>query len=209
MRKLIGSALGLALMVSGGSALASGDRSRAIGGHQFDFAKIDQDDDGTLSVAELAAAGAARIAAADADRDGKLSTAEVVEAEVRRFREIAEARVKDRFARMDADHDGFLTQAEAGPPGGAEGLLKQLDRDGDGALSKEELMRRRGEGWREMPGRHRDGMPGRHPDGVPGLSVAPMPGSAPDAMGDPRNQWPRLTPPHAMETPAAPSPVAP
>ncbi|MBI5366822.1 MAG: EF-hand domain-containing protein [Planctomycetes bacterium] len=117
------------------------------------FTAADGDGDGLLTGAELAALRRAKDAAKpglprelnaifrkhDQDRDGRISRAE------------CPPDGRERFDRVDQDHDGFVTRAEAGrvAAGRAGGELRAteearqkfaaLDRDGDGALSGDEL----------------------------------------------------------------------
>lgn len=77
----------------------------------------------------------------DADRDGKVTLAEF---------KTSNAQRQDRmFARMDANKDGRITQAEAdaaaktaeaaGRGGRGGGMLMRMDANGDGAVTKAEM----------------------------------------------------------------------
>lgn len=93
--------------------------------------------------AEWKAKAEARFVAADADRDGRLDRVEA---------QSAGERLARHFDRLDADADGELTREElakarhgrSGPGrhGGRAflaGLVKGMDDDGDGAISRAEL----------------------------------------------------------------------
>lgn len=132
---------GLAATTVAGIALADGQRGMGMMGAGpmagLDFAAVDADKDGKITVAEMTAHRAARFAAADADKDGKLNEAELATMMLAQ----AEARIKAGSARMLAymDNDGDkLLSAEEMPQGNGR-MVARLDADGDGALSAEEL----------------------------------------------------------------------
>ena len=149
-RMMIASALALlatsslALAHEGGKGLAHFDRDgngvvtrsemRTSEGERFD--KIDTNHDGKLTVDEIQAAhreaAAKHFAAKDTDKDGKLSRAEV-------------AKMPDpMFARLDANHDGFLTPDELaqGHRGHGEKGFLRADTNGDGVISRDEALAR-------------------------------------------------------------------
>ena len=116
-----------------------------------DFATLDINGDGGITLEEMQAQGAARFAEADTDGDGALSVAEMTAA--------AQARAADRAAqmleRLDDNGDGLLQQSEMQPRGGAgmERMFSRLDVDENGIISaaefeaaKERMGRRHGEG---------------------------------------------------------------
>jgi Ca2+-binding EF-hand superfamily protein len=133
---------GLALAHGGGRGLARFDRDgngvvtrsemRTSAAERFD--KIDTNHDGKLTADEIQAAhremAAKHFAAKDTDKDGKLSRAEV-------------AKMPDAlFARLDANHDGFLTPDELaqGHNGhGGKGFMR-ADTDGDGVITRDEAL---------------------------------------------------------------------
>ena len=142
--------------------------------------KLDRDNDGSISRQEAGAGGPGQMAGgpggrpgrpgegggrpgegggnvetmvanmlrnADKDSDGKISKEEAPE------------RMKENFARMDANSDGFIDEAElkqvfgrmrqggAGGPGGAGagragGGMRDMDKNGDGKISKDEAPER-------------------------------------------------------------------
>jgi Ca2+-binding EF-hand superfamily protein len=133
---------GLALAHGGGKGLAHFDRDgngvvtrdemRTAAAERFD--KIDTNHDGKLTADELEAAHreaqAKHFAAKDTDKDGKLSRAEV-------------AKMPDAmFARLDANHDGFLTPdelAQGRHDHGGKGFM-HADTNGDGTISRDEAL---------------------------------------------------------------------
>lgn len=92
--------------------------------------RLDADGDGRFSLVEMTARALARFDRVDADRDGRLTPEERQAARERQAAERPErarppvktdvvlnradvqARVERRFARLDADRDGFVTQEE-------------------------------------------------------------------------------------------------
>lgn len=122
----------------------------AIGG--IDFATLDTDKDGKISVAEMEAFRTARVAAMDSDQDGKLSAAELSAMHMARMQVRADAMAARMIERHDADGDGFLTVAELATPPAPQRLFERADTDGDGALSAAEV-----EAARERMAGMRDG----------------------------------------------------
>jgi hypothetical protein len=107
-------------------------------GPEFDFATVDSDGDGKLSLAEVDAFKAARFAEVDADGNGTVDAAELLahqEAQrMNRMQMRAEAMIQNR----DTDGDGVLSAEEMGNAPRVS-LFDRLDRDKDGAISQEEL----------------------------------------------------------------------
>jgi len=68
----------------------------------------------------------AGMARADANMDGKISRAE------------ADAQARQRFDRLDANHDGFLTPDEMPGPGAR--MIGRADADHDGKLARPEFL---------------------------------------------------------------------
>ena len=109
---------------------------------------------GPVSIAEAEARSAERFAAIDADGDERISSAEFDDADLRRGASKRgghhrgkprrdgnggkpdKAAMKEKlFARLDADEDGFLSQAEFGKP---VERLRALDANGDGQVDRDE-----------------------------------------------------------------------
>ncbi len=149
------------------------------------LAALDADKDGTISKAEIDNASAA-LRTLDKNNDGKLSNEEMrpnfaamgdrggrpeggrPEGAGGGGRPEMEGRGNDRgqfmtqmFETRDANKDGKLVGDEI--PEQMAGRLKQLDTDGDGAISKQEMgamMQRMREGGGGRPGGDRGGEPG-------------------------------------------------
>ena len=116
---------------------------------------------GPISLDEAEARAAERFTAIDADGDGSVSADEFNADDVRppRFMRRGKpgqdrdgskpdkAAMKERlFARLDADQDGFLSQAEFGEP---VERLRAMDANGDGQVDRDERRsghRKRGRG---------------------------------------------------------------
>jgi EF hand len=111
----------------------------AMMGAAIDFTAADADKDGKVTAAELTAWQAATTAAVDANADGKLSADEISAAEVKALTTRLQDHATQMVAAMDTDGDSLLSAAEllAGPHGVAD--FTQLDRNGDGALTADEL----------------------------------------------------------------------
>lgn len=129
-----------------------------------DFATLDTNSDGALSLEELQAAGSARFASSDTDGDGLLSEAELLAA----ASESAAERVARMLERLDTNEDGGLSQAEievVKSRGGniSERMFDRIDADEDGSISEEEfedaserMIQRRGGGKNRHGGGDRD-----------------------------------------------------
>lgn len=138
---------------------------------QIDFATLDTDGDGEITVADFEAAQAARFAEADTDGDGALSEAELIaQAEVREDNRAARM-VARMIERVDTNDDGVLQQEELQEARG-DGMSRRFDRidaDEDGAISAEEFEaadndrgdRRHGDKGRGHGGKDRGDRPGR------------------------------------------------
>jgi len=129
-----GDGKGLARFDRDSNGVVTRSEMRTAEGERFD--KIDTNHDGKLTVDEIQAAhreaAAKHFAAKDTDKDGKLSRAEV-------------AKMPDpMFARLDANHDGFLTPEELaqGHHGHGNKGFGHADTNGDGAISRDEALAR-------------------------------------------------------------------
>ena len=123
-----------------------------------DFATLDADGNGALTLEELQAQGAARFAAADTNGDGGLSAEELTAQ--------ADQRRAERTAKMIEQHDengdGLLQAEEMGPKGDRmEKMFDRMDANDDGTVDADEFAAAgdrmgRGHGDREGHG-ERDG----------------------------------------------------
>lgn len=143
----------MASMVAG-LVLVAGN-ANARGGP--DFATLDANGDGQLTVEELQGAAQTQFEATDTDGDGALSLAELTA----RSAENAASRAEKMLSRLDANEDGSLTPDEmrAPRPERAARMFERADADGDGVLSEEEfeaVKSRRGDGRGKGHGRDRD-----------------------------------------------------
>lgn len=101
-----------------------------------DFATLDTDGSGTLSVAELEAAAAGRFAAMDINGDGGISAEELAANREGR----AAKRAERMLSRLDANEDGLLQADEMKPRGASvERMMSRVDTNEDGEISPEEF----------------------------------------------------------------------
>ena len=120
-------------------------------GMHLDFAKLDTNGDGFLTMEEIIARKSARFSAADTNGDGLLSEAEILAHVGPKAREKAAERVRHMIGKRDRDGDGMLSIAEIGKGKAPKRLFARLDSDGDGAISKEEFETARAK-WRSQHG---------------------------------------------------------
>lgn len=135
-------------------AAASEDGDGAPGFDRM-LARFDANKDGKLQVTELPPRMQQMMGDADADKDGVLTADEL--------KAFGAAMAKKMFDRMDADHDGSVTQAEAGR---AWQRIQVADADGDGKITWDEMQKAHESGKlapRGGPGGRRGGHGRRHP----------------------------------------------
>ena len=146
---ILRAALLAGVVMSAGAAQAQGHRDRP------DFATLDANGDGVVTMAELQAQGDARFAARDTNGDGALSAAELQAAGA----EHAAERAARMLERLDANGDGLLQQSELQARGGDRmaQMFDRADANDDGAISEAEFAaakeRRREGGRRHGEGR--------------------------------------------------------
>lgn len=122
------------------------------------FAAIDADSDGKVTQAELAAHRAAMFAAFDANGDGTLNSEELAARQLARFTESLPDRTARMLERQDDNGDGSLSVDEMGE-GPMENRFARIDTDNDGAISQAEA-EAVAEGFGERRGKHKHGMMG-------------------------------------------------
>lgn len=133
---LVGAVLASGAMAEMGPGGTEGEGAR--GGMMLEmFAAIDKDSDGKLTQEELAAHRAAMFAAADANGDGALDAAELAARHLARVRETMPDRTARMIERMDDNGDGSLSVDEMGE-GPIKGRFARIDTDNDGAISQAE-----------------------------------------------------------------------
>lgn len=136
------------VVITAAAAQGAGQQNRP------DFATLDMDGDGGITMEEMQARGQARFSATDTDGDGALSLEELTAAAQAR----AVARAAQMLERMDTNGDGLLQQAEMQTRGGAglERMFARLDADSDGVISEDEFSAAK-ERFSARNGMHRDG----------------------------------------------------
>lgn len=139
----------MTFMVLAAATFSAGMAAAGDGAMRPDFASLDLDGDGLITLAEMQAQPQLRFAAADTDGDGALSAAELTAM----MASGAGDRAARMLARLDDNGDGLL-QADEMPDraaGRIDRMFSRLDADGDGNLTAEELAavgQMRGEGGR-------------------------------------------------------------
>lgn len=130
--------------VIGLAVLAEAPQAGAQRGQRF-FERLDRNRDGVVTLGEMRAMRARRIAAIDTNRDGRISRREFMEARPpwargRPHRQMARRRARI-FARIDIDGDGTISPAE-----GEASLMRwfaRIDADRNGRLTRRELLEAR------------------------------------------------------------------
>ena len=115
------------------------------------FDAIDTDSDGKVTLAELEAHRKAEFAAADANGDGALSPEELSAHQMARIQARMAERTQAMLDNMDNDGNGSLSEDEMGQ-GPGERNFARLDTDNDGAISRAEA-----EAAMKHRGKHRHG----------------------------------------------------
>ena len=138
---LASGALALGAAVFAGASLADGRGGyhgwgHGGGGAIFLFEQFDTNQDGRLTQDEINQARQSRLAQFDQNGDGSLSLEEYQALWMDAMRE----RMVDRFQSHDDDGDGLITVEEFAEP--YNRMVSRFDRNGDGALTPDELRRR-------------------------------------------------------------------
>ena len=110
--------------------------------------QADTDKDGKLTQEELDAFVTAKVDGGDADGDGTITLEEFRTI----YLDLMSRQIVDRFQALDEDGDGRITSEEVNEKFG--GAVARMDRNGDGALSREDRMGRIHGRKGEHGGRH-------------------------------------------------------
>ena len=136
---------GLAATSVSAAGFGRGDDAGRMGGRMMqapmEFASLDTDGDGVLTLEELQAMPAAKFAEADTDGSGTLSQDEVATMVTAQMEQMAANRAQMMIAERDTDGDGLLSAEELQPKNG-QGLammFARLDADADGTVTAEEF----------------------------------------------------------------------
>lgn len=129
--KILIAALVSGLVIAAGAGQAQQHQERP------DFATLDINSDGALTMEELQTQGEARFVAADTDGDGGLSAQELTAA----ANAGAQGRTARMLERLDANDDGVLQQSEMRPRDGAglARMFENIDADDDGTVTEAEF----------------------------------------------------------------------
>lgn len=113
------------------------------GGDRVDFSTLDADGNGEVTVAEMDAQRLARFNEADTNGDGSLSAEEITAAAVARAGEKAAERAAKRVERMleraDENGNGTIEFSEMGDSERMAERFAKLDTDGSGGLTEDEM----------------------------------------------------------------------
>lgn len=121
-----------------GAAVPAGSADAAGQGAWRWFARHDLNRDGRITAEEARAVGTVRFLRLDADGDGVVTRREVRDATGWAMRPRAAAFIERRFASFDGNGDGRVERAEFETA--ARERFRRADRDGDGALSWDEVV---------------------------------------------------------------------
>lgn len=159
MAAIIAGLAASAVQANDGMSRRGGGMGPMGGAPMMDFATLDQNGDGAITLEELQSIPQSRFAAADSNVDGALSSDEL---SAQMAAQMA-ARVAQMMSRFDANGDGLLQADEMPKPRGempVERMLAHLDTDDDGQISQEEFA-----AAAEMHGKGRGGMHGGRGEG--------------------------------------------
>ena len=106
---------------------------------QIDFTAADANKDGKLTADELTAWRAAQVRSIDANADGKLSADEITAFAMSQIQSRIADRTKAMVTKLDTDGDGLLSASELLARPMASPDFQRLDRNGDGAVTQDEL----------------------------------------------------------------------
>jgi Ca2+-binding EF-hand superfamily protein len=131
-----------ALILSGLGTVAGAQTPAADAAASAMFSRLDADQDGAVTMAEMNEAKAAQFARADRDGNGLVDAAEMaaIRDRLAKLRSMANSAADLGLARMDSDGDGAVSLAEytARAP-----FFVLMDGDGDGVVTRAEFDRAR------------------------------------------------------------------
>ena len=127
----------MAAIVAGFGLVAT----NAIAQERPDFATLNTNGDGAISLTELQSQGKDRFAETDTDGNGALSEAELLAQASERADDRAAKMVERMLAHLDENDDGEIQQSELPERDAnrAERMFERADADKDGVLSAEEF----------------------------------------------------------------------
>jgi Ca2+-binding EF-hand superfamily protein len=127
----------MAAIVAGFGLVATGAQAQ----DRPDFATLDADGNGQITLSELESQGAQRFATTDTDGDGVLSEAELLAQAEARSEGRAAKMVERMLAHLDENEDGQIQESELPEPNSdrVERRFDRVDSDDDGSISEEEF----------------------------------------------------------------------
>lgn len=133
-------AIGRQAVLAGALGLAAAVAAAGPGSADREFAMMDLNQDGKLSVAEHAAGARSMFEQMDVDRDGRVTAAEMTAAQhaiAGRQADKAQMPAADKIRAVDADGDGILTDVEHAKASAS--MFTKMDDNKDSFLSENEL----------------------------------------------------------------------
>ena len=127
----------IALVLVGATAIGAGAVMAKPGGHgpRASFEELDADKNGEVTQVEMETMRTRQFAKVDTDGDGKLTLEEITAHRAAKVGDRA-ARMLERF---DANKDGALSQDELPGPKRQGTVFERLDADKSGGISREEF----------------------------------------------------------------------
>jgi Ca2+-binding EF-hand superfamily protein len=121
-----------------GQGIAKDYKGKMGQGQRPSFEELDANSDGKITAEEMTAHMQSRFDGADTDGDGAMSRDELIARMTARHAERIAGYADHMIERYDANDDGKLDVTEM-QRRGKGGMIKRMDTDGDGAISKEEF----------------------------------------------------------------------
>lgn len=157
----------LAVALMGSAAIADNQGGMGMGGPMghmgmmpppFDFAAVDANKDGKVTLEEFNAYRAAKVAGADTDKDGKLSVDEIAAMDLKEMQARSLQRATRMVKDLDTDGDGKLSAAELIARPMPERLFQMADTNKDGSIDQAEADAAMQMMMRGPHGQHHKGM---------------------------------------------------